>query len=609
MASSGIVQSVTGEVKAIATDGTVRILQVGDRVLANEQIITDGTGTIVIGFSDGTIMDLGRNSIVTLNDDTLNPDGSAKVANQTLEDAQGEVAAIQQALVNEEEFDPSTLEAPAAGNTPAVTGGGENDGFTIEEVDFLNVQATPDSGFETTGINEGDSSTSNEEFILEPDQNEVIASISLDANITADDIISAAESEQTLTITGTVGGDVVAGDIVVLTVNNIDYAGSVVTDNAENLVFNIDVEGSDLAEDADSTIIASVTTSTGNIDGEATAIDTENYIVSITPPIASITLDAITTDNIIDASEAGQVIAITGSVSGDVTIGDTVTLTINNTEYTGQVSDGNGTLVFSINVAGSDLAADADSTIEASVIGTGNVNGEASAIDTASYTVSTTLATGSITLDANITADDIIGAEEAELTSIISITGTVGGDVVVGDIVTLTINNTNYTGSVTSNNQGVLTFSIDVSGRDLAIDDNSTIDASVTTSTGNVNGEATATDTENYVLATTNSNSSITLDGNITSDDIIDATEAGQTIAITGTVGGDIAVGDIVTLTINNTEYTGIVTGPFGNLVFSIEVEGRDLAADSDSTIDARVRTSTGNSDAATTEIYSVAKR
>ena len=39
----------------------------------------------------------------------------------------------------------------------------------------------------------------------------------------------------------------------------------------------------------------------------------------------------------------------------------------------------------------------------------------------------------------------------------------------------------------------------------------------------------------------------ITLDANITADDIINATEAGQTINITGTVGGDAKVGDTVT--------------------------------------------------------------
>ena len=43
-------------------------------------------------------------------------------------------------------------------------------------------------------------------------------------------------------------------------------------------------------------------------------------------------------------------------------------------------------------------------------------------------------------------------------------------------------------------------FSVDVAGTDLAAD--STVDASVTTTTGDANGEATATDTEGYSVDT-----------------------------------------------------------------------------------------------------------
>ena len=59
---------------------------------------------------------------------------------------------------------------------------------------------------------------------------------------------------------------------------------------------------------------------------------------------------------------------------------------------------------------GTELTADADLvTIDASVTTTvGGVNPEATANDTESYTVDTTLPTATITLDANITADDII---------------------------------------------------------------------------------------------------------------------------------------------------------------------------------------------------------
>ena len=164
-------------------------------------------------------------------------------------------------------------------------------------------------------------------------------------------------------------------------------------------------------------------------------------------------------------------------------------------------------------------------------------------------------ATASITLDADITADDIIDAAEAGQT--IAIGGSTGGDVAEGDTVTLTINGQTYTGPVDGDGR----FSIDVAGADLAADADATIEASVTTSTGSINGEATATDTEDYGVDTTIVTASITLDADITADDIIDAAEAGQTIAIGGSTGGDVAAGDTVTLTINGQTYTGPVDG------------------------------------------------
>ncbi|MEW4534883.1 Ig-like domain-containing protein, partial [Vibrio paracholerae] len=74
-----------------------------------------------------------------------------------------------------------------------------------------------------------------------------------------------------------------------------------------------------------------------------------------------------TADDIINAEEAGQQIPVSGTVTGEFNKGDIVTLTVNNTKYTGPV-DADGR--FTILVAGSDLAADADQTIDASVTST-----------------------------------------------------------------------------------------------------------------------------------------------------------------------------------------------------------------------------------------------
>ena len=412
-----------------------------------------------------------------------------------------------------------------------------------------------------------------------------VASIILDA-ITADNVVNAAEAAGTVAVTGTVGGDVQVGDTVTLTVNgNSSYTGLV----QAGLTFSIDVAGSDLA--ADTNVHASVNT-TDAAGNTATATDDQAYTVDTVAPVASIILDAITADNVVNAAEAGGTVAVTGTVGGDVQVGDTVTLTVNgNSSYTGLVQAG---LTFSIDVAGSDLAA--DTNVHASVNTTDAAGNTATATDDQAYTVDTVAPVASIILDA-ITADNIVNAAEAGGT--VAVTGTVGGDVQVGDTVTLTVNgNSSYTGQV----QAGLTFSIDVAGSDLAADTN--VHASVTT-TDAAGNTATATDDQAYTVDTVAPVASITLDA-ITADNIVNAAEAAGTVAVTGTVGGDVADSDIITLTVNGVAYTGTSTGG----VFSIDVAGSGLLADPDLTVDASVTATdaSGNATTATADqAYTVA--
>ncbi|KQA23350.1 hypothetical protein F546_16675, partial [Vibrio paracholerae 877-163] len=185
-------------------------------------------------------------------------------------------------------------------------------------------------------------------------------------------------------------------------------------------------------------------TSTDAAGNSSTATDTEGYKVDTVAPELDIKLDAdITADDIINAEEAGQQIPVSGTVTGEFNKGDIVTLTVNNTKYTGEV-DADGR--FTILVAGSDLAADADQTIDASVTSTDAAGNSSTATDTEGYKVDTVAPELDIKLDADITADDIINAEEAGQQ--IPVSGTVTGEFNKGDIVTLTVNNTQYTGEV-----------------------------------------------------------------------------------------------------------------------------------------------------------------
>ncbi|MHC9087154.1 Ig-like domain-containing protein [Tenacibaculum sp. IMCC1] len=434
----------------------------------------------------------------------------------------------------------------------------------------------------------GNAGSANTNHVYNVDTTAPVPTISVD-NITADNIVNATEAGTTIAVTGTVGGDFNTGDTVTLVINGNNYTGTV--DASGN--YSINVPGSDLAADTDTTVEASVATTDGS--GNAGSANTTHaYNVDTTAPVPTISVDNITADNIVNATEAGTTIAVTGTVGGDFNTGDTVTLTINGNNYTGTV-DASGN--YSINVPGSDLAADTDTTVEASVATTDGSGNAGSANTTHAYNVDTTAPVPTISVD-NITADNIVNATEAGTT--IAVTGTVGGDFNTGDTVTLVINGNNYTGTVDASGN----YSINVPGSDLAADTDTTVEASVATTDGSGNA-GSANTTHAYNVDTTAPVPTISVD-NITADNIVNATEAGTTIAVTGTVGGDFNTGDTVTLTINGNNYTGTVDAS-GN--YSINVPGSDLAADTDTTVEASVATTDGSGNAGsanTTHAYNV---
>ncbi|MEG3081974.1 Ig-like domain-containing protein, partial [Halomonas sp. 5021] len=128
----------------------------------------------------------------------------------------------------------------------------------------------------------------------------------------------------------------------------------------EDLTYSIDVDGEVLA--ANDTIGANVA-GTDEAGNEFSADNTRDYSVD-TEASATISIDPVTDDNTVNETEAGQTIAITGSVTGDAAEGDTVTLTIGDQSYEGTVGED---LTYSIDVDGEVLAA--NDTVSAEVTG------------------------------------------------------------------------------------------------------------------------------------------------------------------------------------------------------------------------------------------------
>lgn len=140
----GIVSAIFGTVKAVAGNGAERLLHLGDRVFANELIVTADLSGISIEFSNGGRVDLGRNSEAVLDSDLYGP---AEVDRAELVSA---VEAAQRAILAG--ADPAAiLGAPAAGGG----GGGEDLSSEVNPppiIERTGLQVTPESGFETEGL-------------------------------------------------------------------------------------------------------------------------------------------------------------------------------------------------------------------------------------------------------------------------------------------------------------------------------------------------------------------------------------------------------------------------------------------------------------------------
>ncbi|UPR32987.1 cadherin-like domain-containing protein [Vibrio crassostreae] len=152
-------------------------------------------------------------------------------------------------------------------------------------------------------------------------------------------------------------------------------------------------------------------------------IDTQVHIGIQTNPI--------TADNVINAQESNSSIDITGSVSGDYNAGDIVTLDVNGTQHTGVV-DAKGH--YSIAVPGSELIADADQKIEASVAVTDSAGNSAHATADVTYQVDTQVSVPTITFE-NAGADNLYSKAEIARGQANTITATVTppGDAKIGE--------------------------------------------------------------------------------------------------------------------------------------------------------------------------------
>ncbi len=339
--------------------------------------------------------------------------------------------------------------------------------------------------------------------------------------VATDNVINTPEHTQAQIISGTVTG-AQAGDIVTVTLNNMDY--TTVVDGSGNWSLGVPASVVSGLADGSYPVSVSVTDKAGNTGSQSLTVT-----VDTAAPVIGI--NTIAGDDVINASEKGADVQITGT--SDQPAGTAITVTLNGQNYAATTeASGN----WSVTVPASAVTAlgQANYTVTAAV--TSDIGNSA----TASHNVLVDSALPGVTINP-VASDDIVNAAEAGVAQIIS--GQVTG-AAVGDTVTVTLGGTTYTTTVQAN----LSWSVSVPAADVQALGNGdlTVSASVTNQNGNT-GSGTR---------------DITIDANlpglrvdtVAGDDVVNIIEHGQTLVITGSSSG-LAESTPLTVTINNVEY------------------------------------------------------
>ncbi|POC03012.1 VCBS domain-containing protein [Vibrio vulnificus] len=388
--------------------------------------------------------------------------------------------------------------------------------------------------------------------------------------------------------------------------------------------------------EGENTIIVRQTDAAGNTSGSSTL----TFTLDTTAQAGMVSVDPITSDDVITETEKNQTITVTGSATGgDIKTGDVVTAIINGNEYKGSVSEDGS---WELSVSGSDLAVDtafevtvnstdaagnevtskgesvhrlnavpvakdATTTTEENTVLEGNVPAADDVDGTVvSYSLGDTVSEGSLTFNANGSYtftpgsdfDDLPAGDSREVTFTYSATDNNGG-VSEPKTITITVTGTNdaptataATGSVTED--ASITGSISAEDVDLPAGASLTFSTTSTAAGLTLNANGTYTfDASSYDSLSEGQTQVLTIPVVVTDEQGATA-ETTLTITVTGT--NDAPVAEAATGAVQeDATITGSISasdvdlGDDASLVFSTDstVEGLTLNADGSYSFDA----------------------
>ncbi|HBK0985382.1 TPA: Ig-like domain-containing protein [Escherichia coli] len=379
--------------------------------------------------------------------------------------------------------------------------------------------------------------------------------------VAGDDVINSIEHTQALVVTGSSSG-LAAGAALTVVINSVTYGATVLADGT----WSVGVPAADVTNWPAGTV--NIAVSGTNTAGTTTSI---THPVTVDLAAVAITINPLSTDDVINAAEKGSDLQLSGTTS-DVEAGQTITVIFGGKSYTTTVAADNS---WGLTIPAADLATlpDGAANVQASV---SNVAGN-SAQATHAYSVDATAP--SVTIN-TIATDDILNAAEAG--SALTISGTSTAE--AGQTVTVTLNGVNYSGNVQADGS----WSVSVPTGDLANLTASpyTVSASVSDKAGNP-ASAMHNLTVDLVAPVVTINT-------VAGDDIINATEHGQAQIISGSATGA-TTGNTVSVTIGTTTYTTVLDAN-GNWSIGVPASVISALAQGDVTITATVTDSAGNS-------------
>lgn len=422
-------------------------------------------------------------------------------------------------------------------------------------------------------------------------------------DITAGNVIGERDKGGDIAVSGKVSGEFKASDTVVLTINGTQQQAALLPDGA----FTANVSGALLAAAAVPVIHAAVATQddAGNRGSAQTSLT-----YSVRSGDIQIRLDTITGDDLINVTEAGQPVEITGSVSGaDARPGQTVRLTVGAETFQAEVKDD---YRFNLKIDAEKLLANQGYTIQTGISG---LNG-AEALAARSYEVAPEAA-AKIDITAigngfNVGVQQVVPT--TRIGGIIELDGAFAEGMNSERLrqITVSAGGKTYTAGVKADRS----FFLDIPTQDLVA----------------LNGEKLGikveADPQLYDLVQTGANAyrinnlplyadvevkSIRFDSpyierNAAGDYVVSRSDA-STVGISGTAAGSAKAGDTVTLEVGGKVYTAKLAD---NLTFAAEVAAGDLAADTDRAVRAVLRTAdlSGKSiTVADTETYALQNR